>query len=184
MLSFVFFFKKWLEQCPDKFKLIYYRRYVDDIFVLFKSRDHLIKFRNYLNKCHPNMNFSFEEEKNGKLSFPHVEASQEGNKFATTVYRKPTFSGVYTHSDSFLPTTYKFSMIYTLVFRCFSTCSNWAIFHNEFILKNGYPISFIDKCFKTFLDQLYLKRPQVLTAEKKILTLVLSFFSWKIVPSN
>ena len=31
-------------------------------------------------------------------------------------------------------------------------------------------MSFIDKSFKTFLDQLYLKRPQVLTAEKKSLT--------------
>ena len=72
-------------------------------------------------------------------------------------------------------------MIYTLVFRCFSICSNWTNFHNELVflkdifLKNGYPISFIDKCFKTFLDRLYLKRPQVLTAEKKTLTLVLPF---------
>ena len=127
------------------------------------------------------MKFSFEEEKNGKLSFLHVEVSQEGNKFATTVYRKPTISNVYTHFDSFLPTTYKFSMIYTLVFRCFSICSNWTNFHNELVFlkdtffKNEYPISFIDKCFKTFLDQLYLKRPQVLIAEKKTLTLVLNF---------
>ena len=80
----------------------------------------------------------------------------------------------------FLPTTYKFGMIYTLVFRCFSICSNWTNFHNELVflkdifLKNGYPISFIDKCFKTFLDRLYLKRRQV-TAEKKTSTLVLPF---------
>ena len=127
------------------------------------------------------MKFSFEEENNGKLSFLDVEVSRERNKFATTVYRKPTFSGVYTHFDSFLPTKYKFSMIYTFVFRCFSICSNWTNFHDELVflkdifLKNGYPISFIDKCFKTFLDRLYLKRPQVLTAEKKTLTLVLPF---------
>ena len=107
--------------------------------------------------------------------------SREGNKFATSVYHKPTFSGVYTHFDSFLPTTYKFSMIYTLVYRSFSICSNWTNFHNELVflkdisLKNRYPISFIDKCFKTFLDQVYLKRLQVLTTEKKTLTLVLSF---------
>ena len=68
-----FYEKKWLEQCPDKFKSVYYRRYVDDIFVLFKSHDHLIKFRDYLNKCHPNMKFSFKEETNGKLSFLDVE---------------------------------------------------------------------------------------------------------------
>ena len=100
-------------------KPVCYRRYVDDIFVLFKSRDQLIKFRDYLNKCHPNMKFSFEEEKNGKLPFLDEELSQKGNKFVTTVYRKPNFSGASTHFDSFLLTTYKFSMIYTLIFRCF-----------------------------------------------------------------
>ena len=45
----------------------------------------------------------------------------------------------------------------------------------DIFLKNGYLISFIDKCFKTFLDRLYLKRPQYLTAEKKTLTLALPF---------
>ena len=40
--------KKWLEQCPDKFKPVYCRRYADDIFALFNSRGHLIKFRDYL----------------------------------------------------------------------------------------------------------------------------------------
>ena len=64
------------------------------------------------------MKFSFEE-KNGKLFFPDVEVSPEGNKFVTTVYHKHTFSYVYTHFDSLLPTTYKFRMIYILVFRYF-----------------------------------------------------------------
>ena len=72
-------------------------------------------------------------------------------------------------------------MVYTLAFRCFSICPNWINFHNELtflkyiFLKNGYPISFIVKCFKTFSNHLYLKRPQVLTAEKKRLTLVIPF---------
>ena len=53
---------------------------------------------------------------------------------------------------------------------------------NDIFLKNAYHshifkkcVSLIDKCFKTFLERLYLKRPQVLTAEKKTLTLVLPF---------
>ena len=47
----------------------------------------------------------------------------------------------------------------------FSICFNWTTLHNELVflkdivLENGHPISFVDKCFKTFLDQLYLKRP-------------------------
>ena len=68
-----FYEKMMLEQCPDKLKPVCYRRYVDDSFVLFKSR--LLNLRDYLNKCHPNMKFSFEEEKNGKLSFLDVEVS-------------------------------------------------------------------------------------------------------------
>ena len=92
---------KWLEQCPKKFKPVFYRRYVDDIFVLFESVEHLSKFRDYFNTCHPNMSFYFEQEKNGKLSFLNIEMSWEKRKFVTTVYRKPTFSGVYTHFESF-----------------------------------------------------------------------------------
>ena len=32
--------KLWLDSCPLEFKPVVYRRYVDDIFVLFKSKDH------------------------------------------------------------------------------------------------------------------------------------------------
>ena len=89
-----FYEMKWLEQCPNEFKPVFYRRYVDDIFVLFESAEHLSKFRAYLNTCHPNMSFSFEQEINDKLSFLDVEVSRQQGKFVTTVYRKPTFSGV------------------------------------------------------------------------------------------
>ena len=77
---------------------------MDDIFVLFKSAEHLSKFRDYFNTCHQNMSFSFEQEKDGKLFFLDVEVSRQEDHFVTTVYRKPTFSGVYTHFESFLPT--------------------------------------------------------------------------------
>ena len=99
-----FYEMKWIEQCPDEFKSVFYRRYVDDIFVLFESAEHLSKFHAYLHTCHPNMSFSFEQELNGKLSFPEVEVSRQQDKFVTTVYRKPSFSGVYTHFDNFLST--------------------------------------------------------------------------------
>ena len=169
-----FYEMKWLEQCPTEFKPVFYRRYVDDIFVLFTAKEHLIKFRDYFNKCHPSMSFSFEQENDGKLPFLDVKVSIEEGKFVTTLYRKPTFSGVYTHFESFLPSTYKFGMIYTLVYRCFSLCSDWSKFHKELktlkeiFLKNGYPLSYIDNCFKTFLDRLFIKRPLVTTVEKKV----------------
>ena len=144
-----FYEMKWLEQRPNEFKSVFYRRYVDYIFVLFESAEHLPKFHAYLNTWHPNMSFSFEQEVNGKLSFLYVEVSRQKGKFVTTVGRKPTFSDVYTHFDSFLPTDYKFSRIYTLAYRCFKICSDCTRFHEELnflkhvSLKNGYPLSFI-----------------------------------------
>ena len=174
----LFYEMKWLEQCPNKFKPLFYRRYVDNIFILFESAEDLAKCHAYLNTCHPNLSFSFEQDVNGKLSFLDLELSRQQGKLVTTLYRKPTFSVVYTHFDSFLPTDYKVGMIYTLAYRCFKICSNWTRFHEELkfskhiLLKNEYPLSFIDKCFKMVINKLVIKRPQVTTVEKK--TLVLS----------
>ena len=133
------------------------------------------------NACDPNMSFSFEQEKNGKLSFHDVEVSREKRKFVTTLYRKPTFSGVYTHFESFLPTAYKFCMVYTLAYCCFKICSDGTKFHEELsflkqvFLKNGYSLSFINNCFKTFVDKLFIKGPQVTAVEKKTLFLSLPY---------
>ena len=48
----VYFEKNWLQNCPSDFKPLYYRRYTDDIFLLFTSPDHLEAFRNFLNGKH------------------------------------------------------------------------------------------------------------------------------------
>ena len=169
--------KNWLNNCPQGFKPVIYRPYVDDIFVLFKSNDHLKYFQDFLNSCHINMSFSMETEKENKLSFLDVEVIREQGKFTTTIYRKPTFSGVYSNFESFLPSVYKFGMVYTLVYRCFRICSNWTQFHTELIFlkgifqKNGYPKNFIDKCFKKFLNNVHLVKENVPTVEKKVFAL-------------
>ena len=33
--------ENWLERCPFEYRPFYYRRYVDDIFALFNSPEHL-----------------------------------------------------------------------------------------------------------------------------------------------
>ena len=39
--------KNWLNKCPQRFKPVCYRRYVGDIFILFKSNDHLKVFSRF-----------------------------------------------------------------------------------------------------------------------------------------
>ena len=111
--------KIWLQRIPQQIKSLFDRRYVDDIFDLFESQDKLIRFRDYFNGFHPNMSVSHEVERDGKLSFLDINVSREEEQFVTNVYRKPTFSGFSTHFESFLSTTYKFGMVYTLAYRCF-----------------------------------------------------------------
>ena len=62
----------WLNDCPDEFNPVYYKRYVDDIFVLFRSPQNLEKFNEYLNTKHTNIKFTSEKEFNRSLTFLDV----------------------------------------------------------------------------------------------------------------
>ena len=50
-------------------------------------------------------------------------------------------------------------MIWSLLYRAFSLCSSFELFHQEILKlkdifkRNGYPISFIDNCVKRFFDK-------------------------------
>ena len=111
--------KNWLNSCPQGFKPIFYRRYVDDIFVLFKLNDHLKYFQELLYSCRINMSFSMGTERQKKFSFLDIEVIREQGKFSTKIYRKPALSGVYSNFERILPSIYKFGMEYTLVYRYF-----------------------------------------------------------------
>ena len=114
--------QKWLQDCPPEIKPKYYRRYVDDIFVLCNSSEQLEKLKEYLNSKHPNIN---------STSLLDMIIDRNSNKIVTSIYRKTTFTGVYTHFYSFLPSVYKFGLLSTLLFTYFSLCSNFQLFHLE-----------------------------------------------------
>ena len=165
------FENKWLKDCPHSLKPVFYRRYVDDIFVLFSSLDQAEKFKKYLSSKHPNINLSLEKENEGRLSFLDVNIFR--GKFVTNVYRKKTFSGVYTNFDSFILETYKTGLIKSLLFRCFNLCSDFVKFHHEInilkgiLYKNSYPRDFVDKRIKEFLDRVLTRKVVVSTVPKK-----------------
>ena len=165
--------KSWLDNCPSEFKPVYYRRYVDDIFVLFSSPDHLPQFQEYLNKQHRNINFTSEVEENDCLPFLDISVKRDPNKFATNIYRKPTFSGVYSNFSSFIPIGYKFGLVFTLLHRMFKIVCDASVFRDEvrklrdILLKNGYPVSFIDNCIRSFFKKIQSQpKDPIQSAEK------------------
>ena len=87
------FEKKWLSECPVEFLPSVYKRYVDGIFVTFNSYSRLLKFVDYMNQ--PTSNSLLKLKKSNNVSFLDVKICRENNKFTTSVFRKPTFSGIF-----------------------------------------------------------------------------------------
>ena len=125
-------------------------------FVLFSSQDEVKKFVNYMNDLHPNIKFTYDIEKDHTFSFLDVKITRENNHFSTSVYRKPTFSGVYSNFNSFIRNVYKYGLINTLLFRGFNICSSYEKFHQEvvvlkeFLKLNSFPERIIDYNIKKF----------------------------------
>ena len=82
---------------------------------MFKNRDHVEKFLRYIDCRHRNIKFTCEEEKNNKISLLDISISRNNNALETSIFRKPTLSGVYTNFNSFLPTEYKRELLRTFL---------------------------------------------------------------------
>ena len=93
-------------------------RYVDDTFTLFPNKDTAVQFLSYLNTRHKNIQFTTEFEQDEEIPFLDVLIKrQPNNSFSTSIYRKKTFTGLYTQWDSFTPRKYKINLIRTLPYR-------------------------------------------------------------------
>ena len=148
---------------------------------MFLCQSHLKDFVNYMNTKHPNIKFSSEFEQNNFFSFLDVKITRRSNQLITSVFCKATFSGVFTNFKSFMPVTYKFGLVHTLLHRSFSICSSYEKFHEEIVLlkevygKNEYPHFYIDKCIKKYLSKLFVPKRIIHTVDKKQVLLVLPF---------
>ena len=168
-----------MENCPSCFKPIIYRRFVDDTFSLFRSKNHVEKSKTYLNKQHKNIQFASEIEENSSVSFLDIKISLENNKFVTSVYRKPRLNGVFTNFESFISDISKRGLIETLLQRSFRLCSSYENFHRETetlksLLKCSiYPHNFVNHCIKKFLNKLFSQSDLNFTVPKSEMICVL-----------
>ena len=173
---------KWLKDCPHSLKPVFYRRYVNDIFVLFSSLDQVEKFKKYLSSKYPNVKVLLEQESDGRLSLSPINIFHKKGKFVTNVYREKTFSGVYTNFNSFVPETYKTGLTESLLFWCFNLCSDFMKFHHEINIlkgiqyKNSYPRDFAEKCINNFLDKALTQKVVASKVPKRDLVIALPYF--------
>ena len=145
--------KLWLEQYAGQ-GLLFYRRYVDDIFCLFEHKEQVQEFLEYINNQHPNIKFTCEEEENNKLPFLDVSISKtEGRNFDTTTYKKSTYTGLLTNFTSFTSIQYKVGLIKTLIDRARKINSSMTNLTNDLsdikktLLKNRFPLHVLRRYF-------------------------------------
>ena len=101
------------------------------------------------------------------------KSSKDGEFSVTSIYRKPTFSRVFINYERFIPTYQNRGLLHTLFYRSFRICCDFKIFHfevdhlNTTLIKNNYPLKFIDSCVKSFLNKLYTPKVVVPNVPKR-----------------
>ena len=174
--------KIWLRDCPNTFKPIFYRRYIDDTFLLFRNQSHVNKFLEYLNSKHPNIKFTHETENNGTLNFLDITISRQNNTFSCSIYRKPTFTGLDTSFFSFCTIRFKFAAIQTLIHRAYNICSTYHSINTEFeFLKNffknnGYQTTLVENFINRFLYKVRTPKTPIFDVPKKVMYFKIPFF--------
>ena len=101
--------ERFLNDCPVSFRPSFYKRYVDDTFLLFREKRHASLFLDFINSIHPNIKFTMDTECNNQLSFLDIMVSRFDGKYVTGIFRKKTFTGLGLNYFSYCPTFFKLS---------------------------------------------------------------------------
>ena len=86
-------------------------------------------------------------------------ATKLTDSFSTTIYRKPTFTGLLTKWNSFVPHSYKVSTLSSMIYRAVRICSSYQLLHEEFEFieyisqLNGYPVNFVKSQIRKTLNR-------------------------------
>ena len=96
--------KHWIENGD----LVYYKRYVDDIFIIIDTRridDNII--RNRMNSIDGNLEFKITSETNDSINYLDMAIIRNAKGIEINIYRKPTSSNITIHHNSNHPQDHK-----------------------------------------------------------------------------
>lgn len=147
---------KWIHENNDKVR--FYKRYVDDIFCILNNEVEANAFLSYLNIQHPNIKFTIETEKCHKLAFLDVSIYKGDTGLYTSVFKKPTDTGLLTNFNSYTWFKYKIGLVKSMIDRIFKINNTKEGFDKDikyakFILqKNGFPAGIIDRNVNNYLE--------------------------------
>ena len=117
-----------------------------------------------MNTRHKDLKFTFYFEQNNSLSLLDVKITRGSKGFSTSVFHTAMFSGVFMNFHSLIFEYHKPGLIFTLMFCCFTICSDMQSFYLEvdqfwLIFKcNNYPDTLIHQFVKTFLNKIFVPK--------------------------
>ena len=131
--------------------VVYWKRYVDDTLAIVREDADINKLLTILNSFHSSIEFTteLENEKDQSLPFHDILirclSIWKPSWFSTTIYRKPTLTGLILKWNSYVPLYYKRGAISSMVYRAIRITSEYVSLHKEFIfirqiaVSNRYP---------------------------------------------
>ena len=147
----------------------------------FSDTSHVPLFLEYLNSQHPNIKFTHDIEKDGKLNFLDVTINSIDDQFSTSVYRKPTFTGLGLRFDSFTPRSFKINLISCLIHRAYKISSSYRLFHldlsylRKYFSGNLYPQYLFDLSVRNYLDKMFNPQLPVQSVQKLPVSITLPY---------
>ena len=106
--------------------------------------------KEHINSFHPNTKFTFEIKENNTLPFLDVLVKKESHCFSTSLYRKKTFTGLYTDFASLAPYKCKINWLLCLFTVLFTFMPRTKLFIRKFLKLRT---SSILKTIKTILSE-------------------------------
>ena len=143
------------------FKIPFFFRYVDDIITAAPANE-VDTILNMFNSYNHKIQFTIENESDGKICFLDVLTMREGKEIKTNWYQKPTYSGRLLNFFLHHPLNYKTNVMNNLVDRGIILAH--ITFHIEniqriknILINNNYPINFINRVIINRVNYLYKK---------------------------
>ena len=94
-----------------------YKRYVDDIFLVFNDKKHIEQFLELVNKVHSNLKFTVEV---GDSQLPFLDVLiNKNHEFFTSTYRKKTFTGLLLNFCADCPVYWKRTLVVGMLHRIY-----------------------------------------------------------------
>uniref|UniRef100_A0A8D8Y5E7 Reverse transcriptase domain-containing protein n=1 Tax=Cacopsylla melanoneura TaxID=428564 RepID=A0A8D8Y5E7_9HEMI len=143
-----------------------YKRYVDDIFLIFDRTDKLNLFFDLCNSQHPRIKFTKEIEKDNQMPFLDVLITRNTpSTIKLSVFRRPTHSDTYVNYNSNCNPSVKKALIKTLKNRAEKICDNQETYEEEknkvirALKQNNYPEDYVRKIWNEVKPQQQKPKP-------------------------